>query len=90
MRLPGLLPDTQCSLLVDVYRTLPEEDRAEFKQTAEDFETGLNATIEGAARAMRRWVQYPPSWITARRQQQRQRFLAALDRFVEQRLEDAA
>jgi len=51
---------------------------------AGDFACGLNATIEGAHRAMKRWVASPPSWIGERRQQARLRFLATLDAFIEQ------
>ena len=86
----SLLHDNTPRLLIDILRTLPEEDRAEFRQTARDFSTGLNATIEGAASAMRRWVANPPSWINARRQMERQRFLATLDAFMSGQLQAAA
>ncbi|MEQ1943523.1 hypothetical protein ABMA32_14000 [Mesorhizobium sp. VNQ89] len=78
-----LLVDTTPNLLIDIYRTLPQEARAEFRDVAGDFSYGLNATIEGAHRAMKSWVASPPSWISAARQQARQRFLATLDNFTE-------
>lgn len=88
--LHSLLHDETPRLLIDLYRMLPQEDRAEFRQTARDFATGLNATIEGAASAMRRWVANPPSWINARRRMERQRFLAILDAFMSGQLQTAA
>ena len=75
----SLFQDTSPRFLIDVLRTLPVEDRADFRETAKDFASGLNATISGAAYQMRRWVANPPSWLPARRQQHRIRFLAALD-----------
>jgi hypothetical protein len=81
----SLLADTTPRLLIDVYRTLPQESRAEFRDVAGDFSYGLNSTIEGAHRAMRMWVANPPSWISDRRQLARQRFLAILDEVREAR-----
>jgi hypothetical protein len=82
---PSLLPTTQPRLLIDVYRTLPQESRAEFRDVASDFSYGLNSTIEGAHRAMKMWVANPPSWISDRRQFARERFLAILDNVMEAR-----
>jgi hypothetical protein len=85
-----LLHDNTPSLLIDVYRTLPSHDRADFRETAHDFSCGLNSTIIGAASAMRLWVANPPSWIGNRRQQARIRFLAALDAVMAGQLQSAA
>jgi len=81
----GLLSINSPRFLIDVYRTLPQESRAEFRDVADDFSYGLNSTIEGAHRAMKMWVANPPSWISDRRQLARQRFLAILDEVREAR-----
>lgn len=81
-----LLHNTTPRLLIDALRTLPQHDRADFRETAQDFSCGLNSTIIGAASAMRLWVANPPSWIGDRRQQARIRFLAALDAVMANRL----
>lgn len=75
----GLLQDNIPRLLIDICRMLPADERAEFREVAGDFSYGLNSTIEGSARAMRRWVANPPSWISRNRQEARKRFLAKLD-----------
>jgi hypothetical protein len=72
---PRLLSD-----IVDMKRERGDEEfeLEEFEAVAQrDFECGLNATVEGAARNMRRWIKhsYPgPEW-----QGERKRFLLDLD-----------
>jgi hypothetical protein len=70
-------------LLTDVYQTLPEQDRAEFAQSARaEFGNGISSTVEGAQRALRQWTAKPASWVSPVQQQRRARFLATLDAFV--------
>jgi len=66
-------------LLRELLRTLPDHERADFRETARDFASGLNSTIPGARHAMRQWVKHPPSWISAEWQARRIRFLAILE-----------
>lgn len=80
----GLLSDNTPSLLIDVLRTLPQEERAEFRSVASEFSSGLNATIEGSRRALMQWIAKRPSWVGEGRQQQRIRFLETLERFIRQ------
>jgi hypothetical protein len=53
----SLLPQTKPEFLSDVIamkRNRGDEDVAEFREVCRDFAYGINATIEGAARTMRR------------------------------------
>lgn len=80
-----LLPDSNNTLLIDVYRTLPEGEKLAFRRGASEFQNGLNATISGARDAMRQWIAKRGSWVTDAMHEQRIAFLATLDRFVEER-----
>lgn len=56
---PGLLPQTKPQFLRDVLRmkrARSDTDADYFKAISKDFAYGLNATISGAAWAMRQWV----------------------------------
>ena len=67
------------TLLQHVFDELPEEEREEFLQTAEEFSSGLNATIEGARNYLRRTSKSPPSFMSTRWLMARRRTLALLD-----------
>lgn len=57
---PGLLPQTKPRFLRDVAimkRNRGDEDVSQFLDVCKDFDSGIYATIEGAARAMRRWCE---------------------------------
>ena len=71
------------TLLQHVYDELPEEEREEFFQTAEEFSSGLNATIEGARNYLRRTSKSPPSFMSSRWLIARRRSLALLDAIEE-------
>lgn len=54
-----LLPQTKPEFLFDVVnmkRRRGDADLAEFRDVCRDFGSGVNATIAGAARAMRQWT----------------------------------
>lgn len=77
-----LLPQTHPDLLRDVLvmkRNRGDIDVADFREVCRDFGSGIDATIEGAARAMRRWTMHRPTWLSVEQHKRRQRFLADLD-----------
>lgn len=65
IRDPGhLLPDTEPSLLRDLWPTVAEHDRRAFKLVAQEFASGMNATIEGSHRAVSQWIKGKASAVT--------------------------
>ena len=80
---PGLRPQTEPLLLRDVLymkRQRGDLDIQAFKYGAGDFASGLNATISGAAWAVRQWVAKSDNlgW-TAEKLVNRKAFLADLE-----------
>jgi hypothetical protein len=51
-----------------------------------EFAAGLNATAEGAARAMRRWVDSRPAWVSDAQHTGRVVVLAAIERALARRI----
>lgn len=79
---PKLLPQTAPTLLRDALRmkrNRGDTDCDDFKQVSRDFGSGLNATIAGAAWAMRQWVAKRPDHVSALHHARRVAFLADLD-----------
>jgi len=57
-----------------------DADAGEFRAVVQyEFAAGLDATIEGAAAAMRRWVADRPSWISDVQQARRVAALGAIE-----------
>ena len=57
-----------------------DADTELFRRVASyEFAAGLNATAEGAARAMRRWVDSRPAWVSDAQQAGRVAMLAAIE-----------
>ncbi|BCH22446.1 hypothetical protein [Mesorhizobium sp. L-8-3] len=54
-----------------------------------EFASGLNATVEGAAAAMRRWVKARPAWVSDVQQARRLAALAAIEAALSAQAEDA-
>lgn len=83
---PTLLPNTKPELLRDVLRmkrNRGDADADQLKRVAREFGSGLNATISGAAWAMRQWAAKQatggPVFLTYSTAAERVAFLADLD-----------
>lgn len=79
---PQLLPQTKPEFLRDVLamkRAAGHNDAEDFRLVSREFGSGLNATISGAAWAMRQWIAKRPKWITDAQQAHREAFLADLE-----------
>lgn len=83
---PTLLPSTKPDLLRDVLRmkrNRGDADADQFKRVAREFGSGLNATISGAAWAMRQWAAKQaaggPVFLTYSTAAERAAFLGDLD-----------
>lgn len=78
-----LLHDDTPRFLCDV--PLDEADRIELERIADEFQNGMNSTIEGVRRALRQWTSRRPVTVTERLQSRRLWALRLLDRFAEER-----
>lgn len=62
-----------------------DADAELFRRVASfEFAAGLNATAEGAASAMRRWVDSRPAWVSDAQHAGRVAVLAAIEEAVDQ------
>lgn len=83
---PSLLPKAEPTLLRDVLRMKRNRGDADadvFKLIAiNEFGSGLNATISGAAWAVRQWIAKRSDWIGEAQHARREAFLADLDAVI--------
>lgn len=80
-----LLQDDTPRFLIDVWKSLDEADRENFKLIAGEFGNGMNATILGVRDALRQWTRRRPITVHERLQSRREWALRLLDRFIEER-----
>lgn len=81
----ALLPQTKPEFLRDVIamkRARGDTDLDGFKRVCAEFGSGVNATIGGAAWAMRSWVKNRKTWISDVQHARRIAFLADLDAVI--------
>lgn len=82
---PGLLLQTKAEFLRDVIAMKHERGDTDvdgFKQVCREFGSGTNATVGGAAWAMRQWVANRKTWISEEQHARRVAFLADLDAVI--------
>ncbi|MER8999956.1 hypothetical protein NKJ52_20840 [Mesorhizobium australicum] len=82
---PNLLPQTKAEFLRDVIamkRERGDTDIADFTMVCREFGSDINATVGGAAWAMRCWVKNRKTWISEVQHARRVAFLADLDAVI--------